>query len=113
MICLNVLQSGGVYEHVVYTSYIMNIINLLLVLCLKNYIYFLHNSVSSSLAFNLNSQRYKYDMIPSPLFKRCGASNEDPYHIFFVCPAYSVPRQSFTQDLNRILSADILQNKKS
>ena len=40
------------------------------------------------------------------------APKEDPYHIFFVCPAYAVPRQTLTQDLNRILSVDIVQNKK-
>ena len=60
----------------------------------------------------LNSQRYKYNMVPSPSCKRCGAPQEDPYHIFFVCPAYAVPRQTLTQDLNRILSVDIVQNKK-
>ena len=61
----------------------------------------------------LNSQRYKYNMVPSPSCERCGTSKEDPYHIFFVCPAYAVPRQTLTQDLNRILSVDILQNKKT
>ena len=61
----------------------------------------------------LNSQRYKYNMIPSPSCERCGTSKEDPYHIFFVCPAYAVPRQTLTQDLNRILSVDILQNIKN
>ena len=60
----------------------------------------------------LNSQRYKYNMVPSPSCERCGAPQEDPYHIFFVCPAYAVPRQTLTQDLNRILSVDIVQNKK-
>ena len=60
----------------------------------------------------LNSQRYKYNMVPSPPCERCGVSKEDPYHIFFVCPAYAVTRQTLTQDLNRILSVDILRNKK-
>ena len=60
----------------------------------------------------LNSQRYKYNMVPSPSCERCGAPQEDPYHMFFVCPAYAVPRQTLTQDLNRILSVDIVQNKK-
>ena len=60
----------------------------------------------------LNSQRYKYNMVPSPSCERCGAPQEDPYHIFFVCPAYAVPRQTLAQDLNRILSVDIVQNKK-
>ena len=60
----------------------------------------------------LNSQRYKYNIVPSPSCERCGASKEDPYHIFFVCPAYAVPRQTLTQDLNRILSVEILQKKK-
>ena len=57
----------------------------------------------------LNSQRYKYNMVPSPSCEKCG----DPYHIFFVYPAYAVPRQALTQDLNRILPVDILQNKKT
>ena len=47
----------------------------------------------------LNSQRYKYNMVPSPSCERCGAPKEDPYHIFFVCPSYAVPRQTLTQDL--------------
>ena len=51
-------------------------------------------------------------MVPSPSCERCGASKEDPYHIFFVCPAYAVPQQTLTQDLNRILSVEKLQNKK-
>ena len=61
----------------------------------------------------LKSQRYKCNMVPSPSCERCGAPKEDPYHIFFVCPVYAVPRQILTQDLNCILSVDIVQNKKT
>ena len=61
----------------------------------------------------LNSQRYKYNMVPSPSCEKCGASKEDSYHIFVVYPAYAVPRQALTQDLNHILSVDILQSKKT
>ena len=60
----------------------------------------------------LNSQRYKYNMVPSPSCERCGTPKEDPYHIFFVCPVYAVPRQTLTQDLNRILSVDIVKKNK-
>ena len=61
----------------------------------------------------LKSQCYKCNMVPSPSCERCGAPEEDPYHIFFVCPVYAVPRQILTQDLNCILSVDIVQNKKT
>ena len=35
----------------------------------------------------LNSQRYLYNMIPSPACEKCAAPNEDSYHLLFVCPA--------------------------
>ena len=59
----------------------------------------------------LNSQRYMYNIIPSPACEKCGAPNEDSYHLFFVCPAYSVPRQALTLSLNQILPADTLEDK--
>ena len=52
-----------------------------------------------------------YNMIPSPACEKCGAPNEDSYHLFFVCPAYSVPRQALTLSLNQILPADTLEDK--
>ena len=58
----------------------------------------------------LNSQRYRYNLIPSPACESCGAPNEDTYHLFFVCPAYSVPRQALTQELDRVLPNETLQN---
>ena len=60
----------------------------------------------------LNSQRYMYDIIPSPAREKCAAPNKDSYHLLFVCPAYAVPRQALTLSLNLILPADTLDNKK-
>ena len=49
-------------------------------------------------------------MIPSPACESYGAPNEDTYHLYCVCPAYSVPRQALTQELDRVLPNETLQN---
>jgi hypothetical protein len=59
----------------------------------------------------LNSHRFKYNFIESPYCNHCHIIIETTHHYLFTCPAYTIPRARFMDDL-RGLGFDTTNNKK-
>ena len=70
----------------------------------------------------LNFQRFQYNFGNNMSCDKCGARREDAAHLLFHCPAYAVPRQSFSHyitfyltiysDLKNILSKSYCMAQK-
>ena len=56
----------------------------------------------------LNSHRYKYHFIPSPICHCCGTHSETNHHFFFKCPTHQLARTrlSFRLELELELTVD-------
>jgi hypothetical protein len=51
----------------------------------------------------LSSQRKDYNHIDNPKCQRCSAPCEDTHHYFILCPAFSIPRVNFLENICQIL----------
>ena len=55
----------------------------------------------------LNSHRYKYNFIESPLCEQCHQNAETTLHYFFTCSSYSIARQQFYDRLFTEINIDV------
>ena len=54
----------------------------------------------------LNSHRYTYNLINSPICSLCHTENETTYHYFFTCPAHHFARQRLINSLQTTIGID-------
>ena len=58
----------------------------------------------------LNSHRFKYNFIDSPLCELCHLDSETSHHFFHVCPSYLIARHHFYNRLLHELDIDVVNS---